>query len=60
MNKIYYSVAAISIAATLSLSTSCMKKETNPFLEEYTTEYQIPPFDKIKAEHYIPAFEKGI
>ncbi|MDD6852333.1 MAG: M3 family metallopeptidase [Bacteroidales bacterium] len=37
-----------------------MKKETNPFLEEYTTEYQIPPFDKIKAEHYIPAFEKGI
>ena len=53
MNKIYYSVAAISIAATLSLSTSCMKKETNPFLEEYTTEYQIPPFDKIKAEHYI-------
>lgn len=60
MNKIYYSVAVISIAATLSLSTSCMKKETNPFLEEYTTEYQIPPFDKIKAEHYIPAFEKGI
>ena len=60
MNKIYYSVAAISIAATLSLSTSCMKKETNPFLEEYTTEYQIPPFDKIKAEHYIPAIEKGI
>lgn len=60
MNKIYYSVAAISVAATLSLSTSCMKKETNPFLEEYTTEYQIPPFDKIKAEHYIPAFEKGI
>ena len=60
MNKIYYSVAAISIAATLSLSTSCMKKETNPFLEEYTTEYQIPPFDKIKAEHYIPAFEKVI
>lgn len=60
MKKIIFSTAAIGVATIMTLSTSCMKKETNPFLEEYTTEYQIPPFDKIKAEHYIPAFEEGI
>lgn len=32
----------------------------NPFLSEYTTPFQVPPFDKIKTEHYLPAFEEGI
>lgn len=32
----------------------------NPFFKEYTTPFQTPPFDKIKIEHYLPAFEEGI
>lgn len=32
----------------------------NPFLEEYTTPYQTPPFDKIKTEHYEPAMLEGM
>jgi len=32
----------------------------NPFFTEYTTPFQTPPFDKIKIDHYLPAFEKGI
>ena len=32
----------------------------NPFLKEWTTPFGVPPFDQIKNEHYIPAFEKGI
>ena len=32
----------------------------NPFLSEYTTPFQVPPFDQIKNEHYMPAFEAGI
>lgn len=32
----------------------------NPFLEEYTTPYQTPPFDKIKTEHYEPAILEGM
>lgn len=32
----------------------------NPFFSEYTTPFQTPPFDKIKLEHYLPAFEEGI
>lgn len=34
-------------------------KKNNPFLSNYTTLYQAIPFDKIKNEHYIPAFEEG-
>tara|TARA_B100000953_G_scaffold299459_1_gene299420 strand:+ start:2379 stop:4472 length:2094 start_codon:yes stop_codon:yes gene_type:complete len=32
----------------------------NPFLEEYNTPYQIPPFEKIKNTHYLPAFTQGM
>lgn len=32
----------------------------NPFFQEWTTPFGVPPFDKIKNEHYIPAFEKGM
>lgn len=32
----------------------------NPFFTEYTTPFQTPPFDKIKNEHYLPAFYEGI
>ncbi|MGL5272268.1 MAG: M3 family metallopeptidase [Phocaeicola sp.] len=33
---------------------------TNPFLMEYTTPFQVPPFDKITMEHYKPAFLVGM
>ncbi len=32
----------------------------NPFFEEWTTPFGMPPFDRIKPEHYKPAFEAGI
>ncbi len=30
---------------------------SNPLLETWDTPYGIPPFDQIKIEHYLPAFE---
>lgn len=42
-----------------SLLGSCAS-EINPFFEEYSTPFGVPPFDKIKAEHFMPAFEEGI
>lgn len=40
---------------------SCTNQtEQNPFFTEYQTEYGVPPFDKIRLEHYEPAFTKGI
>jgi peptidyl-dipeptidase Dcp len=32
----------------------------NPFFAEYDTPFQVPPFDTIKAEHFVPAYEKGM
>lgn len=32
----------------------------NPFLSEYTTPFQVPPFDLIQTEHYKPAFLQGM
>lgn len=40
---------------------SCATKtESNPFFTEFQTQYGVPSFDKIKLEHYEPAFLKGI
>ena len=36
------------------------KEAMNPFLTAYTTPFGVPPFDQIRSEHYIPAFEKGM
>lgn len=49
--------------ALTSLFFSCQNKPTqmdNPLLTNYTTPYQVPPFDIIQNEHYIPAFEAAI
>lgn len=32
----------------------------NPFLTEYTTPFKVPPFDKIRMEHFKPAMLEGI
>ncbi len=32
----------------------------NPFLDEYETPFQIPPFEAIKFSHYEPAFIQGM
>jgi peptidyl-dipeptidase Dcp len=34
--------------------------QDNPFLSPYGTPWDVPPFDRIRTEHYMPAFEKGI
>lgn len=33
---------------------------SNPFLTTSSTPYGVPPFEQIKTEHFIPAFEEGI
>ena len=48
------------IASTaLALICSCTDME-NPFLKESSAPFGAPEFDKIKNEHYLPAFEQGI
>ena len=42
----------------LAVISSC--KMENPLLTESTAPFGAPQFDKIKNEHYLPAFEQGI
>src|SRR5207248_1969019 len=32
----------------------------NPFFESWTTPFGIPPFDRIRPEHFPPAFDRGM
>ncbi len=32
----------------------------NPFLEEYNTPFDVPPFDRIDDEHFLPAIKEGM
>ncbi len=32
----------------------------NPFFETWTTPFGLPPFDRIREEHFLPAIERGI
>ena len=48
----------------ISLMTACNSpkeiKETNPLLAEWNTPHQTPPFQEIRHEHYIPAFDSAL
>ncbi len=45
-----------------SLGVISCKKESceNPFYCDWDTPFEVPPFDKIKIEHFKPAFLKGM
>jgi len=57
--------AVVAALVVLAL-TACGKKaaETpamdNPFFSEFATPFGVPPFDLIRPEHYMPAFERGM
>ncbi len=39
---------------------SLLACNSNPLLEQPNTPYGVPAFDKVKLEHYLPAFEQAI
>ena len=51
-------IETATAAAALALITSCNME--NPLLTESACPYGAPRFDKIRTEHYVPAFKAGI
>lgn len=55
---------AILLMASGMLFSSCKQKTAcendNPFFCAWDTPFEVPPFEKITSEHYLPAFEEGI
>jgi peptidyl-dipeptidase Dcp len=54
----------IIIALVIIIVPSCKNDagldKSNPFFSEFDTPFNVPPFEKIMASHYMPAFEKGM
>ncbi len=51
----------LTILCIVSLSACKQAKEVkNPFFTEYTTPFQVPPFDKIDSTDYMPAYIEGM
>ena len=61
MKKIGLLIIALALIISACNTHKEQKKEmNNPFFSEYTTPFQVPPFNEIKLEHFMPAFEQGI
>lgn len=54
MKKLFTMTAAVLI------SLSATAQSQNPFFTKWETPFQVPPFEQIKNEHYMPAFEEGM
>lgn len=62
MKRVYIILLVCGIFCTFLIS--CNDKpaidKSNPFFSDYNTPFNVPPFEKIMAKHYMPAFEVGI
>lgn len=52
--------AALVTGANAGNKSESGMNETNPFFATYETPFEVPPFDKIRMEHYKPALLKGM
>ena len=61
MQKIVLSVIGLALFATACNTSKEPKRDmSNPFFSEYKTPFQVPPFNEIKLEHFMPAIDAGI
>ncbi len=63
MNRPHLLLIAASLAlasATSSVLAAAALPASNPFAKPSALPFQYPAFDKIKDEHYLPAFEAGM
>lgn len=57
--SIFLACAGRSSAPALMIVSS-VDLNANPLLQPYNTPFDVPPFERIRNEHYMPAFKEGI
>jgi peptidyl-dipeptidase Dcp len=58
---VFKMIALLSLGFLFLLPAPAQEKlKDNPFFQARTTPFQVPPFNKINKEHYLPAFKEGI
>lgn len=62
MNRKNLLILTFASMTVITSTTVAQKKQANqnPFFEKYNTPYNVPIFNKIKVEHFKPAFLEGI
>lgn len=60
MNKQIFGMIVLAVMTCTQCTNNNTPKSDNPFLSNYTTPFEVPPFDKIEKSHYMPAFEEGM
>ncbi len=60
MKKLLYVIAAGILFGCQPQSENKEMNTENPFYQEWDTPYGVPPFEQIKDEHYMQAFEDGM
>ena len=50
-------IILISVLALVACKQA--EKSDNPFFNKYDTPFEVPPFEKIKTSHFMPAYLKG-
>ncbi|MBA4277069.1 M3 family metallopeptidase [Flavobacterium sp.] len=59
-NKSLFILLVIGNLLTIEAQEKKENTTMNPFFQAYDTPYNVPPFDKIKNEHFKPAILEGI
>jgi peptidyl-dipeptidase Dcp len=49
----------ILLVALAFIGCKKQEKSSNPFFNKYDTPFDVPPFEQIKASHFMPAFLRG-
>lgn len=62
MNKLKFLPFCVVVATVIvgCEGVANTQDENNPLLTTYDTPFQVPPFDKIKDEHFRPAFKAAL
>lgn len=55
-----YLMAVVLVSTLACKDKSKVADNDNPFFKEFDTKFGVPAFDKIKLEHYLPAYKEGI
>ncbi len=59
-NVLIIFVIGLFILSCTSNQKKEMTTDENPFFGEFGTPFEVPAFDKIKPEHFMPAFHEGM
>jgi len=53
-------ICGLACLPIISCNKQPLTDQSNPFLSEYKTKFEVPPFEKIMAKHYMPAINEGM